>query len=156
MGAIDITASAAANQRQAPLSMPRPLLVLEGIEKRFGGAQVLHGIDLTINDGEFLTVLGASGSGKTTVLRLIGGFTEPSAGRILFEGADIVSVPAYRRPVNTVFQDYALFPHLTVAGNVAYGLEARGTARDVMRPKVAEALERVALKGFDARYPSQL
>ena len=132
------------------------LLVLEGIEKRFGSTQVLHGIDLAVADGEFLTVLGASGSGKTTVLRLIGGFTEPSAGRILFEGSDISGVPAFRRPVNTVFQDYALFPHLTVAQNVAYGLDARGTAKDVVRAKVAEGLERVALTGFDARYPSQL
>ena len=104
-------------------------LQLIALAKRYDQTSVLEGIDLAVEDGEFLTILGPSGSGKTTILRLIGGFTEPSAGQILFDGSDIAQVPIHRRPFNTVFQDYALFPHMTVGQNVGYGLMVRGVAR---------------------------
>ncbi len=131
-------------------------LQLIAIAKRYDQTPVLDGIDLAVENGEFLTILGPSGSGKTTILRLIGGFTEPSAGRILFEGVDIAGLPIHRRPFNTVFQDYALFPHMTVGQNVGYGLMVRGIARAAIRARVALALEVVALEGFADRYPNQL
>lgn len=134
-----------------------PTLVrLAGVSKSYGEVEVLKGIDLAIRDGEFVTVLGPSGSGKTTVLRLIGGFAEPTAGRILLDGTDISHLPPYRRPFNTVFQDYALFPHLTVAENVAYGLTIRRLPKAEVRARTAQALERVALPDFGHRYPSEL
>jgi spermidine/putrescine transport system ATP-binding protein len=131
-------------------------LQLIAVGKRYDQTTVLKGIDLAVEDGEFLTILGPSGSGKTTILRLIGGFTEPSAGQILFDGVDITAVPIHRRPFNTVFQDYALFPHMTVGQNVGYGLMVRGVAKAAIRARVAEALEVVALEGLAARYPNQL
>jgi ABC-type Fe3+/spermidine/putrescine transport system ATPase subunit len=131
-------------------------LQLIAVAKRYDQTMVLQDIDLAVEDGEFLTILGPSGSGKTTILRLIGGFTEPSAGRILFDGADIAGVPIHRRPFNTVFQDYALFPHMTVGQNVGYGLMVRGLAKAAIRARVAEALGMVALDGFVERYPNQL
>ena len=131
-------------------------LQLIAVAKRYDQTSVLEGIDLAVEDGEFLTILGPSGSGKTTILRLIGGFTEPSAGQILFDGSDIAAVPIHRRPFNTVFQDYALFPHMTVGQNVGYGLMVRGIARAAIRARVADALEVVALQDFGQRYPSQL
>src|SRR5215204_4624022 len=96
-------------------------LELKEVSKRYGATVVLHPLSLEVANGEFLTLLGPSGSGKTTVLRLIGGFSEVSGGNILFEGKDITDAPANRRPFNTVFQDYALFPHMTVIQNVGYG-----------------------------------
>ena len=131
-------------------------LQLIALAKRYDQTSVLEGIDLAVEDGEFLTILGPSGSGKTTILRLIGGFTEPSAGQILFDGSDIAQVPIHRRPFNTVFQDYALFPHMTVGQNVGYGLMVRGVARAGIRARVADALEMVALQDFGQRYPNQL
>ena len=131
-------------------------LQLIAVGKRYDQTTVLDGIDLAVADGEFLTILGPSGSGKTTILRLIGGFTEPSAGRILFDGGDIAGVPIHRRPFNTVFQDYALFPHMTVGQNVGYGLMVRGLPKAAIRARVAEALGVVALEGFAERYPNQL
>ena len=131
-------------------------LQLIAVGKRYDQTSVLEGIDLAVEDGEFLTILGPSGSGKTTILRLIGGFTEPSAGQILFDGIDIAGLPIHRRPFNTVFQDYALFPHMTVGQNVGYGLMVRGVARAAIRARVAQALEVVALEGFAERYPNQL
>ncbi len=131
-------------------------LQLIEVGKRYGQTTVLRDINLAVEDGEFMTILGPSGSGKTTILRLIGGFTEPSAGRILFDGSDVAGVPIFRRPFNTVFQDYALFPHMTVGQNVGYGLMVRGVARAEIRRRVDEALEVVALQGFVERYPSQL
>src|SRR5512147_1448019 len=104
------------------------LLELKSVSKSFGRTQVLANVDLAVRDGEFITILGPSGSGKTTILRMIGGFTEPSSGAIELDGQDITAVPINRRPFNTVFQDYALFPHMTVADNVGYGLMVRGTA----------------------------
>ncbi len=131
-------------------------LQIERLSKNYGGVQVLDAVELTVDDGEFLTILGPSGSGKTTILRLIGGFTEPSGGRITFGGSDVTHMPIYRRPFNTVFQDYALFPHMTVAQNVAYGLVVRGVPKAEITPRVGEALAVVSLEGFMDRYPTQL
>jgi spermidine/putrescine transport system ATP-binding protein len=131
-------------------------LEVVGVTKRYGTTTVLHDVSLTVEDGEFMTILGPSGSGKTTILRLIGGFTALDDGTILFEGTDVGAVPIHRRPFNTVFQDYALFPHMTVGQNVGYGLLVRGVARREIACRVEEALEVVALGGFGERYPSQL
>jgi len=132
------------------------LLELKGVSKAFGATRVLEGIDLAVEDGEFITILGPSGSGKTTILRMIGGFTEADAGQILLDGRDIAKDPINRRPFNTVFQDYALFPHMTVAGNVGYGLKVRGTAGATVKQRVGEVLDLVQLGSFAARYPAQL
>lgn len=132
------------------------LLDLRSVSKSYGTVPVLHDLNLTIRDGEFLTVLGPSGSGKTTVLRLIGGLELLTAGEIRLDGEDIGSMPINRRPFNTVFQDYALFPHLTVTGNVGYGLSVRRVPRKEIARRVAEVLELVQLGSFADRYPSQL
>jgi spermidine/putrescine transport system ATP-binding protein len=132
------------------------LLALRSVSKSYGTVPVLHDLNLTIRDGEFLTVLGPSGSGKTTVLRLIGGLELLTAGEIRLDGEDIGGMPINRRPFNTVFQDYALFPHLTVTGNVGYGLSVRHVPRKEIARRVAEALELVQLGSFADRYPSQL
>ena len=132
------------------------LLELRGVDKSYGDVEVLKDVRLGLADGEFVTILGPSGSGKTTILRMIGGFTDPSGGEILFEGRDIVGVPIFRRPFNTVFQDYALFPHMTVEQNVAYGLKVRGVARAELKRRVEEALRQVSLEDFGRRYPNQL
>ncbi|HZP20221.1 MAG TPA: ABC transporter ATP-binding protein [Bauldia sp.] len=134
----------------------RTLVELRNVAKSYGGTEVLHGVDLAVQDGEFMTVLGPSGSGKTTILRLIGGLVRPTSGQVLLDGADISAMPINRRPFNTVFQDYALFPHMNVEANVAYGLRVRGVPRAETRRRVAETLRLVALEGFGARYPAQL
>jgi spermidine/putrescine transport system ATP-binding protein len=131
-------------------------LVLEGAEKSYGPARVLEPTTLEVADGEFLTILGPSGSGKTTILRLVGGFTRPTGGRIRFDGSDLTDTPSHQRPFNTVFQDYALFPHMTVAANVGYGLMVRGTPKAIIRRKVEETLGVVGLEGLLNRYPAQL
>jgi spermidine/putrescine transport system ATP-binding protein len=138
------------------MTTPRILLELKGVSKSFGATKVLEHIDLAVEDGEFITILGPSGSGKTTILRMIGGFSEPDTGQILLDGRDIAHDPINRRPFNTVFQDYALFPHMTVAANVGYGLKVRGTARDEIAKKVAETLDLVQLGKFKDRFPAQL
>src|SRR5215213_3300911 len=131
-------------------------LELKGLSKRYGAVEVLHPFSLDVANGEFLTLLGPSGSGKTTVLRLIGGFAEPSGGAILFEGTDITTWPANRRPFNTVFQDYALFPHMTVAQNVGYGPLVQRRASAAAAKLINETLEIVGLSGLRQRYPAQL
>src|SRR5262245_27498501 len=131
-------------------------LRLEGIAKSYGSATALQPTSLTVEDGEFLTILGPSGSGKTTVLRLIGGFVAASAGSILLGERDITRLPAHLRPFNTVFQDYALFPHMTVAENIGYGLMVRRRPKAEIRAKVEEALGIVGLTGFSARHPDAL
>ena len=139
------------------MTAPRKTLVeLKDVAKAYGDVAVQHDIDLRLYDGEFMTVLGPSGSGKTTILRLIGGLTPPSRGAVLLDGTDITAMPINRRPFNTVFQDYALFPHMTVAGNVGYGLKVRGVAKAQIREAVAKALELVALGELAERYPAQL
>lgn len=132
------------------------LLTLRSVSKSYGVVPVLHNIDLTIYDGEFLTVLGPSGSGKTTVLRLIGGLEPLSTGEIRLDDNDIGQMPINRRPFNTVFQDYALFPHMSVAANIGYGLSVRHVARKEITRRVGEALELVQLSRFADRYPAQL
>jgi spermidine/putrescine transport system ATP-binding protein len=111
---------------------------------------------MSVFDGEFLTVLGPSGSGKTTILRMIAGFEKPTAGRILLDGEDISDMPVNRRPFNTVFQDYALFPHMTVSDNIGYGLKVRHAPRAEIRDRVEEALLSVDLAGYGPRYTDQL
>ncbi len=129
---------------------------LEGVRKRYGRVLALDGVDLEIRRGEFFSLLGPSGCGKTTLLRLLAGFETPDAGRIAIGGKDMAGVPPYQRPVNTVFQNYALFPHMTVAGNIAFGLRMKGLPREEIRRKVAWALELVDLLGLEGRYPREL
>ena len=133
-----------------------PLLRLRGLGVRFAGFAAIQPLDLDVLNGEFLTILGPSGSGKTTLLRAIAGFQPPSEGRIEFAGNDIADTPINRRPFNTVFQDYALFPHMTVRENVGFGLRVRGTPRAEQDRRVAEALAIVGLEALDHRYPAQL
>jgi spermidine/putrescine transport system ATP-binding protein len=138
------------------MTEPKTLLELRSVSKSYGATSVLKRIDLEVLDGEFITLLGPSGSGKTTILRLIGGFTSPSDGEILLDGRNIAPTPINKRPFNTVFQDYALFPHLTVAGNVGYGLAVRGVRKSEIEARVRDALELVQLDGFGERHPAQL
>jgi putative spermidine/putrescine transport system ATP-binding protein len=127
-----------------------------GVRKRYGDVAAVDGVDLDIARGEFFTMLGPSGSGKTTTLRMIAGFERPDEGRIELGGTDVSGLPPFDRPVNTVFQDYALFPHMTVQQNVEYGLRVRRTGKAERRSRADEALSRVRLEGFGARKPAQL
>jgi putative spermidine/putrescine transport system ATP-binding protein len=129
---------------------------VSGLRKRYGDVVALAGVDLVIRAGEFFTLLGPSGSGKTTLLRLIAGFERPDAGRIELGGSDVTGVPPYARNVNTVFQDYALFPHMTVGQNIEYGLRVRRVPKADRREKVDRALEMVRLPGLGDRKPAQL
>ena len=129
---------------------------LIGLVKRFGEVTAVDGIDLRIAGGEFFSLLGPSGCGKTTTLRLIAGFERPTEGRILLDGADMAHTPPHRRKVNTVFQSYALFPHLSVFDNVAFGLRFRDVAKRDVGIMVREVLSRVRLEGMEKRRPSQL
>ena len=129
---------------------------LEAVEKRFGEVVAVAGISLEIADGEFFSMLGPSGSGKTTTLRMIAGFEQPTSGRVILHGQDVTHLAPFDRDVNTVFQDYALFPHMTVADNVAYGLVVRKVAKGERARRVAEALGMVRLEGYDRRKPGQL
>ena len=131
-------------------------ITIDNIARRFGKFAALDGVSLDLEDGEFFCLLGPSGSGKTTCLRLLAGFDRPTAGRIELHGRDVTGLPPYEREVNTVFQDYALFPHLTVAGNVGYGLDIRGVGRAERDRRVAEALDMVRLPGVGERKPGQL
>ncbi|MGB8350972.1 MAG: ABC transporter ATP-binding protein [Gaiella sp.] len=127
-----------------------------GVRKRYGDVAAVDGVDLDVARGEFFTMLGPSGSGKTTTLRMIAGFERPDEGRIELGGTDVSRRPPFDRPVNTVFQDYALFPHMTVQQNVEYGLRVRKVAKSERRAKASEALARVRLEGYGARKPGQL
>ena len=131
-------------------------LRLEGVSKRYGRVLAVDDVSLAVAEGEFFTLLGPSGSGKTTLLRLIAGFERPDAGRIDLGGKDVTMVPPYARATNTVFQDYALFPHMTVAANVEYGLKVRHLPREERRRRVAEGLTLVRLTGLGYRRPNQL
>ena len=129
---------------------------LRDIVVEFDGQRILDGLNLDIHDKEFVTLLGSSGCGKTTTLRLIAGFLEPNAGQVLLKGQDITGVPPYKRPVNTVFQKYALFPHLNVFENVAFGLRLKKMDEETVRRKVRDMLEVVGLKGFERRSIGQM
>src|SRR5437879_1758814 len=129
---------------------------LEGVRKVFGETEAVAGIDLEIADGEFFSMLGPSGSGKTTTLRMIAGFELPTSGRILLQGEDVSNRPPFERDVNTVFQDYALFPHMTVGDNVGYGLMIRKIPKADRQRRVGEALAMVRLSGYEQRRPGQL
>jgi spermidine/putrescine transport system ATP-binding protein len=134
----------------------RGSVTLRSVTKRFGDFVAVDGIDLDIGDGEFFTMLGPSGCGKTTTLRMIAGFEQPDSGQVLIDGTDVAGLPAHKRPTNTVFQSYALFPHLTVEENVAYGLKRKGVEKGEAQRRVREELERVGLWGEAKRRPNQL
>ena len=132
------------------------IIEIRNLAKSFGSVRAVDGVDLDIHAGEFLTLLGPSGSGKTTVLRMIAGFETPDSGSITLNGVDITYLPPYERDVNTVFQDYALFPHMDVISNIEYGLRVKGVAKDERREKSLRALEQVRLSGYENRKPNQL
>jgi len=132
------------------------LIEIRNLTKSFGAVRAVDGVDLDIHAGEFLTLLGPSGSGKTTVLRMIAGFETPDSGSVQLNGVDITYLPPYERDVNTVFQDYALFPHMDVISNIEYGLRVKGIAKDERRQKALKALEQVRLSGYENRKPNQL
>ncbi|MFC4532882.1 ABC transporter ATP-binding protein [Sphaerisporangium dianthi] len=129
---------------------------LRGLRKSFGAVEAVAGVDLEITDGEFFAMLGPSGSGKTTVLRMIAGFESPTAGTVELGGRDVTRLAPFERDVNTVFQDYALFPHMSVLQNVEYGLRVKKVPKAERRERAVEALTAVRLPGFEARRPSQL
>ena len=133
-----------------------PFVQIEAVTKTFGDAVAVNRLDLDIYKGEFFSLLGPSGCGKTTLLRMIAGFETPSEGRILIDGTDMTAVPAYDRPVNMVFQNYALFPHMTVAQNIAFGLKQDGVAKAEIRDRVDEVLALVRLTDFHKRKPDQM
>jgi len=131
--------------------MSKHIIELVDLAKDYDGTEALKSINLYIRQNEFITLLGPSGCGKTTTLRLIGGFETPTSGKVLFEGVDITHVPPYKRKVNTVFQKYALFPHMNVYENIAFGLRIKKTDNDIIRRKVSKMLEMVNLEGFEKR-----
>src|SRR6266567_3161793 len=134
----------------------KPALKLLGVHKNYGSVVAVAGVDLVVDEGEFFTLLGPSGSGKTTLLRLIAGFERPDAGRIELGGRDVTTLPPNARETNTVFQDYALFPHMSVADNIGYGLKVKGVPRGQRRERVGRALKMVRLEGLEHRRPNQL
>ena len=150
--------SVASKRDFAPWTDPklRPVLRLEALTRRFGGVAVVDDLSLDIYDGEFFALLGPSGCGKTTLLRLIAGFERPNAGRMVLDGIDLAPVPPYRRPVNMMFQSYALFPHLTVEANITFGLKHEGLPKAEMTRRVADMLALVKLEGFAGRKPHEL
>ena len=148
--------SSAAIPQPASVDANAPLLEVRAVAKRFGSHEVLKNISQNIASGEFLTLLGESGSGKTTLLRLIAGFEQPTSGEIWMSGERLDTLPPHKRRVNTVFQNYALFPHLNVRDNVAYGLRVQGAPKNEIPARVDEALNMVKMAGFAAARPSRL
>src|SRR3954470_23061055 len=131
-------------------------IVLDAVSKQFGDHAAVRDVNLSIRDGEFFSLLGPSGCGKTTTLRMIAGFVEPDEGRILLQGRDVTTVPPNKRPVNMVFQQYALFPHMSVYDNVAFGLTVKRVPRSEHRSRIEELLRVVSLEGYESRKPRQL
>ncbi|WP_109210588.1 MULTISPECIES: ABC transporter ATP-binding protein [Microbacterium] len=152
------TATAASATEQLPTEggAARGAVVLSGVTKYYGDQVAVDDLSLTVEPGEFISLLGPSGCGKTTTLRIIAGFEQPDAGTIQISGRSVQGVPPYRRDVNTVFQAYALFPHMSVAENVAYGLQQRRTAKGEIRERVTQALDLVQMRRFGDRKPTQL
>ncbi|WMJ89903.1 ABC transporter ATP-binding protein [Anaerocolumna sp. MB42-C2] len=136
--------------------MEETILKLQKITKSFGDTKVLKGIDLNINKGEFITFLGPSGCGKTTTLRIIAGLETPDSGNVVLSGEDVTDREPNKRDVNTVFQSYALFPHMDVASNIGYGLKLKKLPKEIIKRKITEVLELVQLQGFEKRKPSEL
>ena len=136
--------------------MSKELIRLRDLIMEFDGERILDGINLYINDHEFLTLLGPSGCGKTTTLRIIGGFLTPTSGTVTFDGETINDVPPYKRQINTVFQRYALFPHLDVYDNIAFGLRVAKVPKDEIDARVKEMLEIVSLRGYENRHIDSL
>lgn len=136
--------------------MSEPILRISGLSKDYGEGLVLKDMNLDVQAGEFLTLLGPSGCGKTTTLRIIAGLERPTAGKVYLEGEDMTSLPPERRPVNTVFQNYALFPHMNVFANIAYGLRILHLSKQELKERVSAALSLVRLSGYEKRMPSQL
>jgi len=153
-----VTSAPEAESAAPPGNGSAPVVEMRGINKTYPGGEVpaVADMDLTIREGEFFSILGSSGSGKTTTLRMIAGFEQPTKGSVLLDGVDATGVPPFRRDVNTVFQNYALFPHMKVEANVAYPLKMAGTPKREIKPRVAEALERVSMTGYEKRLPHQL
>src|SRR5438034_6147325 len=139
-----------------PEELPRAAIGLVGVSKRFGTHAAVDDVTLEIGEGEFFSLLGPSGCGKTTTLRMVAGFERPDEGRIVLQGNDVTTVPANRRPVNMVFQQYALFPHMSIYDNVAFGLKVKGVPRAEHRGRIQEMLRIVSLEGFEGRRPRQL
>ena len=132
------------------------MISISNLSKKFGEVTAVNGVSLEVNNGEFLTLLGPSGSGKTTVLRMIAGFEIPDSGSIKLDGQELTNLPPYERDVNTVFQDYALFPHMSVIENIEYGLLVKGIEKNERRKRAEEALTQVQLPGYGDRKPAQL
>src|SRR5207244_2276490 len=156
MARLDSAEGVASSAASAGSPARPPALRLSGVRKSYGQVAAVAGVDLTVEEGEFFTLLGPSGSGKTTLLRLIAGFERPDGGRIELGGRDVTSLPPHLRATNTVFQDYALFPHMTVADNIGYGPRVKGMPREERRELVQRALQMVRLEGLDQRRPNQL
>ncbi len=150
------TASIPASQQGADVAAPAALLSIRAVAKRFGGNVVLRDISLSVAEGEFLSVLGESGSGKTTLLRLVAGFERPDSGEIWMAGQRLDLLPPYRRQVNTVFQNYALFPHLSVSDNVAYGLRVQGAPQSEIAARVEQALAMVKMEAYAQASPARI
>ena len=140
----------------ASTSISPPAVEVRSLAKHYGSVKALRGVDLSIAPGEYFVLLGPSGGGKTTLLRTIGGFNKPTSGQVLLHGKDVSELPPNKRPTSMVFQSYALFPHMTVAGNVGYGLSLTKRPRDEVRQKTAAMLEMVGLEGYDERKPHEL
>ena len=132
------------------------IVSIRALKRSFGEVRAVDGVDLDIREGEFLTLLGPSGSGKTTVLRMIAGFEKPDSGTITLAGKDVSQLPPYERDVNTVFQDYALFPHMSVLENIEYGLRVKGVSKDERKTQALIALKQIQLEGYENRKPAQL